>query len=62
MLGPLNFEVFLEGLTPYTTYQIKVNAFTSAGVGPWSPIVRKSTLQGGNSLTFRQLALFAAGI
>ena len=48
MLGPLNFEVFLENLTPYTTYQVEVSAFTSAGIGPWSLSVRKRTLPGGN--------------
>lgn len=48
VLGPLNFDVLLDNLTPYTLYEVTVSAFTSEGTGPASIAVRKSTLQGGN--------------
>ncbi|XP_065056612.1 cell adhesion molecule DSCAM-like [Rhopilema esculentum] len=44
--GQQRHEALLEDLLPYTSYEITVKAFTKAGVGPPSPVERRTTLQG----------------
>uniref|UniRef100_A0A1A7YF48 Sidekick cell adhesion molecule 1 n=1 Tax=Iconisemion striatum TaxID=60296 RepID=A0A1A7YF48_9TELE len=38
-------EVTIEGLSPWTQYQIQIQAFNSIGAGPWSPTAAARTAE-----------------
>ena len=50
-----NLTAIISGLEMYVTYSIKVQAFTSVGPGPFSPIVNATTIQTGMEARERQL-------
>lgn len=44
-----NLTVVIDGLEMYVTYFFQVQAFTSQGGGPFSPVVNQTTIQTGKA-------------
>lgn len=42
-------EATIEGLSPWTHYQVQIQAFNSIGAGPWSQTVAAHTTESGTN-------------
>lgn len=42
-------EATIEGLTPWTQYQVQIQAYNSIGPGPWSSTVHARTAESGET-------------
>lgn len=52
-------EATVEGLSPWTKYEVQIQAFNSIGPGPWSSTVTGQTAESG---AFTDLFLLCSGL
>lgn len=48
-------EATIEGLNPWTQYQVQIQAYNSIGPGPWSNTVAANTAESGTNTDLKKL-------